>query len=170
MSKLGLVVVVALLTGCANPGMRDEPTTGTRVSLQPNLRSHFLKYRTLVLFGADETSLVVVRHLLESHRADLDDRHMSIVEVVGARVLRDGAPTWANADAFRAHYRVIEPPADFTAVLVGKDGGEKARTEDELPLSALFALIDSMPMRKREMRVQREERRSSGRLRHRLRL
>ncbi|MFP4164960.1 MAG: DUF4174 domain-containing protein [Chitinispirillaceae bacterium] len=36
------------------------------------------------------------------------------------------------------------------AVLIGKDGSEKARS-DTLDLHSIFALIDSMPMRRKEM-------------------
>lgn len=40
---------------------------------------------------------------------------------------------------------------DVTVILVGKDGGVKRRT-DELDLTRLYELIDSMPMRQSEMR------------------
>jgi len=39
----------------------------------------------------------------------------------------------------------------FTVLLVGKDGGEKLRSQEPVPMAEVFALIDSMPMRKREM-------------------
>jgi len=39
----------------------------------------------------------------------------------------------------------------FTVLLVGKDGGEKLRSQTPVPMAEIFALIDSMPMRKREM-------------------
>lgn len=42
------------------------------------------------------------------------------------------------------------PDRDFV-VLIGKDGGIKARSETTLSNSELFALIDSMPMRQQEM-------------------
>lgn len=37
-------------------------------------------------------------------------------------------------------------------VLIGKDGGEKARQSDALDLTKWFALIDQMPMRREEMK------------------
>lgn len=40
----------------------------------------------------------------------------------------------------------------FTAVLVGKDGGEKFRSRNPIPPQDLFERIDAMPMRRREMR------------------
>ena len=37
-------------------------------------------------------------------------------------------------------------------ILVGKDGTEKLRAHHVVSAQALFALIDAMPMRQREMR------------------
>ncbi|MEM6973470.1 MAG: DUF4174 domain-containing protein [Pseudomonadota bacterium] len=43
-------------------------------------------------------------------------------------------------------------PEGFTVILVGKDGGEKLRANQVLPIATLNATIDRMPMRRREMR------------------
>ena len=37
-------------------------------------------------------------------------------------------------------------------LLVGKDGGVKLRSEEPVSIQRIFDLIDSMPMRRREMR------------------
>jgi hypothetical protein len=42
-------------------------------------------------------------------------------------------------------------PKEFTVLLIGKDGYEKYRDNKPIELKDLFALIDSMPMRKNEM-------------------
>jgi len=39
----------------------------------------------------------------------------------------------------------------FSAVLIGKDGGEKLRVNDVPDMGAIYAVIDGMPMRGREM-------------------
>jgi hypothetical protein len=39
----------------------------------------------------------------------------------------------------------------FTVLFVGKDRGGKLRPQEPVPMAEIFALIDSMPMRKREM-------------------
>jgi hypothetical protein len=44
----------------------------------------------------------------------------------------------------------------FTVVLVGKDGGVKLRQSEPVTLAEIFALIDSMPMRQREMREKQQ--------------
>ena len=42
--------------------------------------------------------------------------------------------------------------ARFTAVLIGKDGGEKFRSNEPVRPAQLFAIIDAMPMRQAELR------------------
>lgn len=39
----------------------------------------------------------------------------------------------------------------FSVVLIGKDGGEKLRVNQVPDLQAVYAVIDGMPMRSREM-------------------
>ena len=44
----------------------------------------------------------------------------------------------------------IKPGSAFTFILVGKDGGEKMRTDTVVSLAQLFRTIDAMPMRREE--------------------
>ncbi len=46
----------------------------------------------------------------------------------------------------------LRPPATFTVLLIGKDGGIKLRRNTPVPATDLTALIDTMPMRRDEMR------------------
>lgn len=50
----------------------------------------------------------------------------------------------------------IDPTKKFTFILVGRDGGEKFRSNEFVTADKLFALVDAMPMR------QHEQRRSGG--------
>lgn len=43
-------------------------------------------------------------------------------------------------------------PTPFAVILVGKDGAEKFRSPEPVPVEALSERIDAMPMRRREMR------------------
>ena len=49
----------------------------------------------------------------------------------------------------------IKSGAAFTFILVGKDGGEKMRTDTIVSLAQLYKTIDAMPMRKEEMKQQK---------------
>ena len=39
----------------------------------------------------------------------------------------------------------------FSVLLIGKDGGEKLRVDEVPDLQAIYAVVDGMPMRSREM-------------------
>ena len=39
----------------------------------------------------------------------------------------------------------------FSVLLIGKDGGEKLRVNEVPDLQAIYAVVDAMPMRSREM-------------------
>ena len=43
---------------------------------------------------------------------------------------------------------------EFQVLLIGKDGGVKARYKEPPLLAEVFALVDGMPMRRREIRSQ----------------
>ncbi len=71
----------------------------------------------------------------EAERAALEDReNLVIVDTLARSALRDRFA-----------------PAGFTVILVGKDGGEKFRRDAVVDPETLHALIDTMPMRQREM-------------------
>ncbi|MEM6782131.1 MAG: DUF4174 domain-containing protein [Bacteroidota bacterium] len=69
-----------------------------------------------------------------------------------------GSPRWLGAGllepdvgpAMRRRYEIVEE--DAVLVLVGKDGTEKARYALPANPEDVFARIDTMPMRQREMR------------------
>lgn len=42
----------------------------------------------------------------------------------------------------------------YTLILLGKDGLEKYRSQEPLPMEEIFRIIDQMPMRRQEMRKQ----------------
>jgi hypothetical protein len=54
-----------------------------------------------------------------------------------------------TANSIRYHFDV--PQRLFTLILVGKDGGVKLKRNDQVNLTDVFGLIDSMPMRQNEM-------------------
>ncbi len=54
-----------------------------------------------------------------------------------------------------AYQKYKIPENKFAMVLIGKDGGEKYRSEKVVTLQKLYATIDTMPMRVYEMRNQK---------------
>ncbi|TCP91990.1 uncharacterized protein DUF4174 [Sphingomonas sp. PP-CE-1A-559] len=90
---------------------------------------------------AEDPALTEQRSILAAWKSSAAARDLTVVEIVGDTVRGAGDP----AAALRRKYRL---PASFTAILIGKDGGEKLRSAKPFPAAALEATIDAMPMRK----------------------
>ena len=99
--------------------------------------------RVLIVSAATaaDAELAEQRRILADWKASAAARDLTVVEVVGDTVRGASDP----AAALRRKYRL---PATFTAILIGKDGGEKLRSAKPFPPAALEATIDAMPMRK----------------------
>ena len=87
--------------------------------------------------SADDPAYTVQREGLEAVPEGLSERHIV--------VLADTDPEAARA--LRAQFE----PQGFEVLLVGKDGGVKLRQGQPVTAETLFAKIDAMPMRRREM-------------------
>lgn len=104
--------------------------------------------RILVLFAeADNPELKRQLDLLTTRTADLADRDMVVLHVTAADVKAIYGKA-GNADAKQLRSEAGIDGAQFTAVLIGKDGGEKLRSHHAVSDREIFELIDSMPMRK----------------------
>ncbi|SFO06815.1 DUF4174 domain-containing protein [Sphingomonas sp. OK281] len=90
---------------------------------------------------AGDATLAEQHRILAGWKANAAARDLSIVEIIGDEV--HGA-----SDSSAALRRKYHLPATFTAILIGKDGGEKLRGTKPFPAAALEATIDAMPMRK----------------------
>jgi hypothetical protein len=100
--------------------------------------------RRIVLISAPSTqdpALAQQREIFARWRTEAKDRDLSVVEVIGDQV----SGVSDSGSALRRKYRL---PADgFTAILIGKDGGEKLRSRKPLLGGQLETVIDAMPMR-----------------------
>lgn len=104
-----------------------------------------MKWERRVLIVAapspEDASLAEQRRILAGWKSNAAARDLTVIEIVGDQV-RGAADTAAQ---IRHKYHL---PAAFTALLIGKDGGEKLRSAKPFPAAALEAKIDAMPMRK----------------------
>ena len=110
--------------------------------------------RLLLMFAptADEPILAVQRGQLSGHQQGLIDRDMVLIEIAADQVSVMGRTTLdLEAGELRDRYGVSE--GETAVLLVGKDGGVKIRQARALSAESLFATIDAMPMRQREMRA-----------------
>lgn len=81
------------------------------------------------------------RELLSGHEAGIRDRDLEVEYFSGATEIRKRCGVAAD---------------EYAAVLIGRDGGEKLRASEPIPAEELFARIDEMPMRRRELREQQD--------------
>lgn len=119
----------------------------------PDLESYRWKNRLLLVFAgtpADPAYQALEREIQEQ-ASGVRERELLVF-----RLLEQGPSSMpgleispAGARALRQRFRIA--PGTFTAVLVGKDGGMKLKQEGKVTLIDIFGLIDSMPMRQREM-------------------
>jgi len=79
------------------------------------------------------------------------ERDLMLYEIFEQGESRVGAEPLSQVDAESLRLRFGVGPGEFFAVLVGKDGTEKSRWTEPVPPGELFRLVDSMPMRQREV-------------------
>lgn len=105
----------------------------------------FNDQRQLLIFGQPQSHLVLQQlELLKKDAAGVQERDIIITLV-------------AKENPIYKKYKV-EVSKPLTVILVGKDGGEKHRTNSVITAQQLFVLVDAMPMRQAEMRTTKKPR------------
>jgi hypothetical protein len=107
-------------------------------------------HRVLIVFAPDagDAKLAEQRREFGDHAAAMRERDVTLIEVVGDTVRRDGEALDASAAELRRRQNV--DAAVFAVHLIGKDGGTKLRRDKPVEMKEIVDLIDSMPMRQRE--------------------
>lgn len=116
------------------------------------------KYRVLVVFAPDgeDAALLDQREQLTGLDREIAERHMSVIEVVSgeATTLQGAKLDISGSDMVRY---VRKQNAQFEVLLLGKDTGIKLRSFVPVTANEIFSLIDTMPMRRQEMRAGRAQ-------------
>lgn len=112
------------------------------------------KQRVLVVSAptADHPHLAAQLSDVERTRKAFRERDMLLVVLLDAGSSRAGDLDLTAAEAEAVREAVDVETGAFALRLVGKDGGVKRSATAATPMADLYALIDTMPMRKREMR------------------
>jgi len=133
--------------------LRLESVAAYREQAPFALEQHRWTNRVLVVSApdGDDGELQKVQNDLASQREAFADRDMLLVTLLGSgtSTAGDRELTAAEADAARAALDV--PAGSFALRLIGKDGSVKLTENAAVPVQEIFALIDTMPMRQREM-------------------
>jgi hypothetical protein len=143
MRKFAAMFFILVAFGVCNP----------KVSTSMDFTRFQWKNRLLFLFAEDANDPFFknLQGQIIAQKAEVEDRDLIVFEMPAKGPARMGTTPLnrQQADSVRHHFDI--PGDAFSLILVGKDGGIKFRCEDCIDLKAVFDLIDSMPMRRREM-------------------
>lgn len=115
---------------------------------------HRWTHRLLYVFAPSDEhpDFLAQRQMATGHDAGFQERDLLFITLLerGESAVDGQAMDAASAERLRERHDV--EPGAFAVILVGKDGTEKRRAGQPVPVEEVFAQIDGMPMRQREMR------------------
>ena len=120
------------------------------------IESHKWEKRILIFSASSPTNIGYKRQeqLMSKSKKGMKERDLIIYKLYDDHWLDPkGNPLIkGQAEAIRTSYDI--PSGQFMVVLIGKDGSVKMRKDDIVSTQEIFTLIDSMPLRKQEIREQ----------------
>lgn len=124
-------------------------------SIQPpfTLEQYRWEYRVLVASapGPGDTRLNELQASVNAAAEEFADRDMVLVTLLESGLSTAGNRQLSAAEAAATRTALALPTGSFALRLIGKDGSIKLSTDSATSMAKIFALIDSMPMRQREM-------------------
>lgn len=136
------------------------PFTSQASRMAPDPLSRYQWSHRLLIVDVPDTesgrrSMASFRSAVEQEAGDVRDRDLLIVPV--GDLPREGDALQPAIDLDAAQRALVRRRLGLQGqapqlVLIGKDGGEKARQSGTFDLLGVFALIDAMPMRRSEAR------------------
>ena len=138
-------IIISLVLIASSPNAEETPMDLSQFQWKNRLLFLFSPNRSHPLFDVLQKSIAI-------EQAEVADRDLVVFEILesgSSRMdTRDLDPQVAQS--LRDKFEV--PRGRFAIILVGKDGGIKLNRQDETRLEDIFAFIDTMPMRREEMR------------------
>lgn len=111
----------------------------TGLLITGNIMGQFFAHRQLLIFSNEANA-----HLAQQQLDLLNKAAAGVKErAIKTTMVEKESPLFKKYNADTAQYTVI---------LVGKDGFEKYRANKVIETDQLFAIIDAMPMRRREIK------------------
>ncbi len=128
---------------------------GFGVGLQDTGLDQYKWKNRIILLGspsASDPELVQQLGLLSGKDRALAERDLIIIQLLSKSpsLMEGEILSQMSAEKIRSRFEILKK--GFEILLIGKDGTVKLRSDKPVSSEDLFALIDSMPMRKREMR------------------
>ena len=115
-----------------------------------------LKWKNRILVAklntVESAESATLRATLSQRQTEVDNRHLVLIQLCeeSESLIDQQRLTVAEAQAINTHFGLKDTKKGIW--LVGKDGTIKASYELPLDIDAVFALIDTMSMRKDEMK------------------
>lgn len=131
-----MILAALILTGMDAQAVEAQAME-TRQLATADLGALRWQARPVLVLGDPDRSATQLA-LLEAEAAGLSDRQMPVLT--------------GTLDEARGLLPRLDTPEGFAVVLIGKDGGVKRTYDRPVDPSELFAVVDSMPMRRDEMR------------------
>ena len=111
------------------------------------------KNRLLFLFAPNHSHPLfdVLQKSIAKQQAEVADRDLAIFEIMESGTSRMDTNDLDPQVAQSLRDKFDVSPGQLALILVGKDGSVKLNRQEQTRLEDIFALIDSMPMRRQEM-------------------
>lgn len=147
LAMVRFLALIALLAAFAGTGM-----TSAAADSLAGLKG---EKRALLLFAKSRSDASFDKQLeiLRERRPDLAERDLLVLATQGTQdtIPAIGYTALPSGTARDLRERFQPSTKGLTVILIGKDGGEKGRWSQLVEPDEIFALIDAMPMRQREI-------------------
>ena len=112
------------------------------------------KNRLVLIFAPSSTdhSYLNQKDGFAGKEDELDDRDIIVFELIETGPSMMGEELLTNEQQSYLRHTFGIPAADYSFILLGKDGTIKLRAKQVVPSSDVFDLIDRMPMRQEEIK------------------
>lgn len=124
----------------------------TLSSFSQDLKKHQWKNRVLLIY-TDDKNADDFKHqikVLSEDKKGLAERKLVVYQFTKNDFTVNFDKVWLTSNYFIKNY--VHNNETFKVLLIGLDGGIKLEQNKILSLEKLFAIIDGMPMRKRELK------------------
>ncbi|SMB97214.1 conserved hypothetical protein [Hymenobacter roseosalivarius DSM 11622] len=138
-------ILVLLLSGLVLGTVAQVPAT--KSSLPERIEAQRWRKRIVVLYASTAESAKLKQQLasLATAKAQVQARDILIIEAIETCL--------STTEKQYIRQTLAVEPGDFAVVLIGKDGGVKRKETNPIDPKTLFETIDTMPMRRQEMRA-----------------
>jgi hypothetical protein len=136
---------------------------GTAIGMESNpidLEAYQWNNRVLIVLAPspDHPLYRTLESQISVHAGGVTDRDLVIFRLFEMGESRVGPKVLTKQQAFALRTRFSVKSGQYVVILIGKDGGIKLRREARTDLADIFGLIDSMPMRQKEMQERSKNR------------